>query len=209
MFTGIIQKTAPIQNISSKEGVRVVRIPLPRGWKLKEGESVSVNGICSTVSKIAKSYFEVEYMPETISKTTAGLFGKGEVVNLEQSLIYGEKVHGHFVQGHIDTTAKVISVEKAKGKHLITISCPKSIKALVALHGSVSINGVSLTVARRTNTAFTVALVPHTLKTTTLGKLSKNDLVNVETDLFMRSLSAKTKYGKVAPHAKKRVQKGV
>src|SRR5581483_933304 len=102
MFSGIIETTAVVLAARTKEGMRTLRIKLPRGWQFKMGASVSVDGICSTVVKEGRGYFEVEYMPQTIAKTTAALFKAGSLVNLERSLKYGQRIDGHPVQGHVD-----------------------------------------------------------------------------------------------------------
>src|SRR3989338_11073390 len=101
MFSGIIQKTAIIDNVSSQNDSLFIYIQLPKGWKLKQGESIAINGVCSTVKSMNKKVFVVEYMPETIKKTTVGKLKKGDNMNLEKSLKLNDVVHGHIVQGHI------------------------------------------------------------------------------------------------------------
>ncbi|MFZ1987604.1 MAG: riboflavin synthase [Minisyncoccia bacterium] len=188
MFTGIIQAKTPVLLVTSESKNRVVRVEKPKGWKLALGQSVSIDGICSTVVKDAKGFFEVVYMPETLGKTTAFSFIKGKPLNLERSLTLASVVDGHLLLGHVDSTAKVISVEKIGTSRLITIEIPKEFRRYVALHGSISVNGVSLTVARRDTATFSVALIPHTLKETNLGDLVSRDTVNIEIDLIARYL---------------------
>ena len=122
MFTGIIKSLGKVKDVSVRGGSIYVRIVLPRrirlgrkkpaGWKLKYGESISIDGICSTVKGIHGNSFEVEYMPETVKKTTAKLFRKGTYLNLERSLRVNDRLDGHLVQGHVDTTGGVREIRK-------------------------------------------------------------------------------------------------
>ena len=195
MFTGIITATAKVKDTKrAGENVRV-SIEKPRDWKLTLGESISVDGICSTVvAKDAKT-FAVEYMPETLKKTTAGGFTKGTSRNLERSLTLGTLIDGHLVQGHVDARAKVAKIEEGKAGYLISFIIPPALLPYIAEHGSVAINGVSLTVARRKGKTATVALIPHTLTHTNLGTLRKGDDVNMEADLVARYLGNLLRYG--------------
>jgi riboflavin synthase len=182
MFSGIVEAVAEIKEARTKDGVRFMRIALPPRWKLKEGESVAVGGICTTVIGSAKRSFDVEYMPETIRKTTAGAWKAGTRVNLERSLKYGDRVSGQLLPGHVDGTAKVAKTEKDGASKLLTVTLPARLAKRVQLHGWVALDGVSLTVARKAGARATMALVPYTLKVTTLGKLAAGSLVNVETE---------------------------
>jgi riboflavin synthase len=182
MFAGIIEKKSIVRAVAARDKMLRVRIAAPRGWKLSLGQSVDVDGICSTVARLVPGAFEVEYMPETLSKTTASLFKKGSIVNLERSLAYGKRIDGHPVQGHVDIAAPLSGAEaKGKSKEL-TFKLPARVSRRVALHGSIAINGVSLTVARMRGTRITVALIPHTLAHTNLGALRVGQSVNIETD---------------------------
>jgi riboflavin synthase len=188
MFTGIIKATAPVKEAKEEKGLYRVTVAKPKSWKLALGDSIAVDGICSTVvAKDAKS-FTVQYIPETLAKTTAGTFKKGGVRNLERSLTAKTLIDGHLLQGHVDARAKISRIEKKRGAYLMSVALPKSLLPLVAEHGSIAINGVSLTVARRKRSEATVALIPHTLAHTNLGKLGVGDLVNVEADLIARYL---------------------
>src|SRR3990167_1992026 len=107
MFTGIVEKTAKIDSVRRHGSCIRVCIKMPSGWDLSEGQSISVDGVCSTVVASGKDIFCVEYMPETLSKTTARFLPKGGIVNLERSLVYGNRVEGHLTQGHVDMRASV------------------------------------------------------------------------------------------------------
>lgn len=203
MFTGIIQTTVPITSATEKGSLRQVRVKKPKGWKLKLGQSISIDGICSTVTKQDASSFEVDYMEETLKKTTAGSFEKGVTVNLERSLTLNDYIDGHIVQGHVDARARVVSVAVEGESWLITIALPPHLTRYVAALGSIAINGVSLTVARLSGAHATMALIPHTLAATNLGALEKGDEVNVEADLMARYIVAALDTGGRVGHAKK------
>jgi riboflavin synthase alpha subunit len=201
MFTGIIEATAPVLAVERSGRARRVRIGKPATWKLAKGQSVSVDGICSTVVAHALGSFDVEYMPVTLAKTTASLFTEGHIADLERSLKFGDPVDGHFVQGHIDGRGEVVRVAVAGDSVELDIRVPKTLMRFVAPTGSIAVNGVSLTVANRHADTFTIALIPHTLSHTNLGTLKCTDAVNIETDLFARiAVAARRSNGTVAHH---------
>lgn len=182
MFAGIIETKGRVKAIEMKNKMRRVRVEAPKSWNLPLGVSVSVDGICSTVVKKGSGYFDVEYMPETLSKTTASSFKKGVVVNLERSLKYGERIDGHPVQGHVDCAVPITQLVTNGSSRELTVKPSAVLARAAALHGSIAINGVSLTIAKRHGPNITVALIPYTLKHTDLGTLAVGDLVNVEFD---------------------------
>src|SRR5665213_1335545 len=189
MFTGIIQATTKVKEIKRAGECIQVRLQKPKKpsvWKFNLGQSISIDGICSTVTKQSKDFFEVEYMPETLLKTTAGSFMKDALVNLERSLTLRDFIDGHVVQGHVDARAKVSTIVEHGTPRDITIEIPLSLVRYVAALGSIAINGVSLTVVRLASGKATVALIPHTLVHTNLGNLKKGDSVNVEVDVMAR-----------------------
>ena len=163
-----------------------VEIKIPRGWDIKLGESISVNGVCSTVNKISRGNFTVEYMPETVKKTTVGDFQKGKEVNLERSLRVGDLMDGHIVQGHVDCVGKIIEIKKVKESIVIKIKVPKEFMKFMAPKGSVSIDGISLTIVESKKNWFTVSLVSYTLENTNLGKIKVGAKVNIETDAIAK-----------------------
>lgn len=186
MFTGIIEAKAKAASVTRKGNGTQVIVGKPRGWKLTPGQSIAVDGICTTVVRTDAKTFSVDYMPETLSKTTACDFKKGTELNLERSLRLNQFVDGNLTQGHVDACVPVIAVEKKGMKHLLTVSVPKSLLKYVALHGSLTVNGVSLTVARLKGNRATVALIPHTLLHTNLSALKKGSKANIEVDLLAR-----------------------
>ena len=206
MFAGIVERTSEVISAEVRRECRCVRIRKPASWKLKKGQSVSVDGICSTVVVHASTSFDVEYMPETLSKTTAAHFVRGMKVNLERSLRYGDRVDGHLLQGHVDTCARIAAVvEKGRSRDLIVV-LPRKIQKHVVLRGSIAINGVSLTVARKIGTTIAVALIPYTLTHTNLGLLEVGDRVNIEFDHTV-SLAPRAAHGTVARNEAKGVRK--
>lgn len=188
MFTGIIEAKARILEAKKEKSLRV-HIAKPRGWKLALGQSISIDGICTTVESIGRDAFSATYMPETLRISTAMDFQKGDIVNLERSLKMGERLDGHLVQGHVDCLGMVANLHSRGSSKEIRIKIPRSDMRYVAPKGSITVNGVSLTVAARTADSFTVALIPHTLAHTTLDGLAKGSRVNIETDLIARHLA--------------------
>lgn len=206
MFTGIVEKTSKIASAKMRGSCAHVCVEKPRGWNLSNGQSVSIDGICSTVVAFGKSTFHVEYMPETLSKTTAGSFAKGNTVNLERSLIYGSRIEGHLMQGHVDARMGVVAVVKKWNSCELIVAVPPAQRRQISLHGSVAINGVSLTVARKKGATIVVALIPHTITCTNLGLLTAGDQVNVELDHTVHLARGATR-GRVVRNAAKRVYK--
>lgn len=190
MFTGIIQKVAPILSATPTGECLRVRIKKPAGWKLTLGQSVAVDGVCSTVVSRAPAFFEVEYMPETLAKTTARTFKKNQIINLERSLTFKDFLDGGLVQGHVDACGRVKMVGKKGKTGTLEISVPKNIEKYITDKGSITINGVNLTIARMKRDTFSVALIPYTLSHTNLGLSKKGDMVNIEADMLARYVVA-------------------
>ncbi len=186
MFTGIIEAKSKVTSTTSEENGVCVVVEKPKGWKLIKGQSIAIDGICSTVIGSTATTLAVQFMPETLSKTTARNFQKGSVLNLERSLRLNQFVDGHLTQGHVDARVTVLNVERSGMKHLITVAIPSALKSYVAEHGSITLNGVSLTVARTGRATATVALIPYTLEHTNFAQVKKGDTVNLEVDLIAR-----------------------
>ncbi len=186
MFTGIIETVVPVLVAKKKGGCLVIRLKKPAQWKLRLGQSITVDGICSTVTQLGTPFFEVEYMPETLKKTTVRDFQKGSWVNLERSLTLRDYIDGHLVSGHIDTRAKVAKIKEIGDTKEITFAVPKAFMKYIVEKGSIAINGISLTVVAAKGTAVSVALIPYTLTHTNLGLLKVRDSVNVEVDMVAR-----------------------
>ncbi|MEK9160850.1 MAG: riboflavin synthase [Patescibacteria group bacterium] len=208
MFTGIIEKTGKITRVEKKGGVLTVTFSKPASWKLKNGQSINVSGVCSTVIRSTGTSVVVEYMPETLRVTTMGNVNQGDEVNLERSLKFGDRMDGHVVMGHIEGVGKVGEKKKEGRSTLLTLKLPAELARYTVSRGSIALDGVSLTVARRYGPGVTVALVPHTLLHTTLKDLSVGDSVNVETDIMARHMGLTKGRARVKPYATKPLRKG-
>lgn len=188
MFTGIIQSIGVIKKIESlKKDVQISIVYDPKKINdINLGDSISVNGICLTVQKKQKNQFIFHVSQETLNRTIA--FKENAMVNLESSLLYNGKVGGHFVTGHIDGIGKISEIKINSQCWIIEIKPPKKLLKFIAEKGSVSINGVSLTVNSVKDDKFKVNIIPFTLKETNLGALVKGSEINIEIDLIARYL---------------------
>ena len=188
MFTGIIQSIGVIKKIESlKKDVQISIVYDPKKINdINLGDSISVNGTCLTVQKKQKNQFIFHVSQETLSRTIA--FKENAMVNLESSLLYNGKVGGHFVTGHIDGIGKISEIKINSQCWIIEIKPPKKLLKFIAEKGSVSINGVSLTVNSVKDDKFKVNIIPFTLKETNLGALVKGSEINIEIDLIARYL---------------------
>lgn len=207
MFTGIIQDVQPIVSVQKSGACLRVRVKKPTGWKFKTGASVSVDGICSTIVESSAKGFDVEYMPETLNKTTAGSFVSGRVVNLERPLKLSDYVDGHLVLGHVDGRARIEGVKKERNSSHATIRLSKELVPYIVLKGSITVNGIALTVARVAGNECDIALIPHTLAHTNLRSLGRGDEVNIEVDMLARhAVAALRRSDTVSHNAKKRIR---
>jgi riboflavin synthase len=183
MFTGIINAKTQINNTKKLKDGLEVDFKTPSGWDdLVLGESIAVNGVCLTVASMSEYEWTVLLMPETLAKTS---FQKNmpKIVNLERAMPLTERLSGHIVQGHVDGVGKVVKVDPTSG-YTISIEFPIENASLVIYKGSITIDGVSLTVTSCKENVLSVALIPHTLETTTLGSLQPDDFVNLEFDVI-------------------------
>ncbi len=202
MFTGIVQKTSVVKDAKRIGSSLQAEVAIPAGWKLSNGQSIAIDGVCVTVTGAKRGTFSFECMPVTLKKTTARVWEKGRVVNLERALRQKDLLDGHLIQGHVEGRGRIAKVtEDGRSKH-VTIALPASLIRSVSLHGSIAINGVSLTVSHTRGSAVTLSLIPYTLAHTNLGSLAKGDEVNVETDFLARHM----KRGRVTGNASRRAK---
>ncbi|MDO8461112.1 MAG: riboflavin synthase [bacterium] len=188
MFSGIVKGLEKPTSLSkNKNGMRVT-LPVPKGWKLLIGESVSVDGICSTIERVEKNTFSVYYMPETLRKTMLSALSNTHEFNLERSLTLNSLIGGHLVSGHIDTTSKIISIVKDGDSKTLTFLLNSRFTKYIIYKGSIAVNGVSLTIVSVNKNSFTVSLIPYTLSHTNLGSLKVGNTVNIELDLIAKYL---------------------
>lgn len=188
MFSGIVTALEKAKKIEkSSQGLGVI-FPIPQGWKLKEGESINIDGVCSTVKSLEKNTFSVYYMPETVRVTTLSNLNKNHEFNLERSLTLNSLVGGHLVSGHVDCVGIVKKIKREGESRVLTINLPPQFAKYLIYKGSVSVNGVSLTVVEVGEDNFVVSLIPYTLEHTNLGSLKVGDQVNIEVDLMAKYL---------------------
>jgi riboflavin synthase len=185
MFTGIVSAVAKVA-VADAGRIGIDHALLAR--RLKIGGSIAVNGCCLTVVKRTGSVFFADVVPETLRRTNLGALRKGAAVNLELPLSATSLLDGHLVQGHVDATGTVRSVERAKSGREVTIELPTAVSKFVAIKGSIAVDGVSLTVAQidKPSGTFKVALIPHTLAVTIAGDYKRGSIVNLEADVVAR-----------------------
>ena len=186
MFTGLIESIGKIKakTVAGGAGKLIVK-PGKTLPELKFGESIAVNGVCLTLEQeLAGGSLEFHTLEETLNKTNLGKIPIGGIVNLERALKLGDRVGGHMVSGHVDTTAPVISLKKVGADYELLISLPEELFPFLVEKGSIAIDGVSLTVVNVADDSFSVHLIPVTLNETALKFRKNGELVNLETDLI-------------------------
>ena len=186
MFNGIIYSTGTIKNIFKNKKSLLLGIKSNLNFKQNEiGSSVNCSGVCLTITKIQKNIIYFYISNETIDRSNFKKIKIGQIVNLEKSLIYGQKISGHFTQGHVDTTAKINKINIIDNSWSIKLEIKnKKFMKFLEEKASISVNGVSLTISKVYKKYFQLNIIPHTLKLTNLKYLKVNDLVNVELDIF-------------------------
>ncbi|MGH7000409.1 MAG: riboflavin synthase [Stellaceae bacterium] len=187
MFTGIIEDLGAIERIAQSADGAVVtirtRLPLAR---IGIGESIAVNGCCLTVTKKARGSFTMDVSPESLRCTVLGELKVGDRVNLERCLTLEKLLGGHMVSGHVDGVGRIVSITPEGDSRLYTFAAPPGVARYLVEKGSLAIDGVSLTVFDITKNRFKVALIPHTLKMTTLGLKRPGDAANLESDMLVK-----------------------
>ena len=188
MFNGIIFNTGKVKSI--KKYSNNASINIETGLKFTKndlGSSVSCNGVCLTVTKIKNKIINFYVSKETLKRTNFKFIKKNEIINLEKSLTYGQKISGHFSQGHVDTIANIKKIIFLDKTWLIRLKInDKKFNKFLVDKASISINGVSLTISKVSNKFFEINVIPHTLQLTNLKNLKINDAVNVELDIFSK-----------------------
>ena len=186
MFNGIIYRTGKIKNIFKNKKSLLIGIKSSLNFKQNEiGSSINCSGVCLTLTKIQKDVIFFYVSNETIDRSNFKKIKIGQEINLEKSLTYGQKISGHFIQGHVDTTAKIKKINLIDKSWSIKLEIMnKKFMKFLEEKASISINGVSLTISKVYKKDFLLNIIPHTLKLTNLKHLKVNDLVNVELDIF-------------------------
>jgi riboflavin synthase len=180
MFTGLVREVGKV--LSFEDG----RLRVESTIAASVGDSVAIDGVCLTVVDGDRSTLAFDAVPETLARTTLGALGPGEPVNLEPALRAGEALGGHYVQGHVDGVGRVRSVDDEGEGRRVWFDAPPGLLRYCVEKGSIAVDGVSLTVAGLDDDGFAVALVPHTLEATTLGKAASGDAVNLEADVLAK-----------------------
>ena len=194
MFSGIIYNLGKVTDIKKStkyvSGSLVIEISSRINFKKSDiGESVCCNGVCLTLIRIKKKSFLFYLSKETLKRSNFKNVKIGSLINLEKSISFGQKISGHYVQGHVDTTSIVKKIKIISKSWIVDFSLPKKFINLLVEKASISINGVSLTISKITKTGFQVSIIPHTLRLTNLVKLKRGNSVNIEFDIFSKYLS--------------------
>ena len=197
MFTGLVEEIGTIKEYKSipdgKEAWIEGHIVIE---DLKKDDSISCSGICLTVVETEHPLFKVLLVNETLNKTTAKSWNNGTKLNLERALLPTSRMGGHFVQGHVDGTVKILDIIPMKASAVWHFSLPEKLGLFLVDKGSICLDGISLTIVEKLDQCFTVALIPHTLNVTTWGQKKIDDLVNIEVDImakYIKNLMPKEK----------------
>ena len=185
MFTGLIEQVGEVESVRQTDAGRELRIAAPF-TDLQNGESIAISGVCLTVREFGAGWFEAAAVVTTLERTAIGDWKKGTRVNLERAVRSGDRLGGHIVQGHVDCVGIVAAVERSGDAVLVDLSLPQSIEPLFVLHGSVAVDGVSLTVNELKPGGLQLSLIEYTLRHTTLGDLKPGASVHVEADVIAK-----------------------
>ncbi|PTM58627.1 riboflavin synthase [Desmospora activa] len=185
MFTGLIEEVGRVRSIDGNS--RAMQLIISAQQVLTDttiGDSIAVNGVCLTVTRLGKEEFEADVMPETMDKTSLRRLRPGSPVNLERALAAGERFGGHFVQGHVDGVGRIRTRTPVENAVLFEVEVPETLTQWMVDKGSVVVNGISLTLVTVTPRSFTVSIIPHTLTHTQLQNARPGDEVNIECDMI-------------------------
>lgn len=183
MFTGIVEEKGIVKSI--RRGARsALEIEASFTGSLRAGESVAVSGVCLTVTEVEKGAFCADVSPRTLEVTTLGSLKRGDAVNLERALSFGDRLGGHLVTGHVDGVGVVLWAHRAESALLLAIEAPVEIARYLIERGSIAVDGVSLTAFNVKGSRFEVSIIPHTAAVTTLGAAAPGDRVNLEADVM-------------------------
>ena len=181
MFTGIVLE---VGTVAAFDGSRLVLAAPETAANTAVGDSVSVAGVCLTVVETEEGRLVFDVVPETLSRTALGGLDPGDVLNIEPSLRVGDRLGGHVVQGHVDAVGRVRSITPDGDSRRMWVDAPQAVLGYCVEKGSIAVDGVSLTIASFDDDGFEVALIPHTLAVTTLGRLEPGDALNLEADVL-------------------------
>jgi riboflavin synthase len=187
MFTGIVEKSVQVLGIA--KGPKFTRVTLVSDWEdVRLGDSVAVNGACLTVAEISPGQLGFDVVAETLAKTNLGMIAAGDRVHVERAMRIGDRIDGHFVQGHVDGRARLVQRAVSEEEWRLVVEPPVELMKYIIPKGSVCLDGVSLTVAGLSRAVFEVALIPTTLNVTELGNREIGWLYNLETDVLSKTI---------------------
>lgn len=196
MFTGIVEEIGSIKGISKGANSAVLTLSAKKVLEdVSLGDSIAVNGVCLTVTSYRQGEFTVDVMHETMDRSSLSSLKAGSKVNLERAMIANGRFGGHIVSGHIDGTGKIVSVKKDDNAVWYQISADKKILKYIIENGSITIDGISLTVAKVTDRDFSVSIIPHTLENTILAYKSEGHIVNLENDCIAKYVEKLMNFG--------------
>jgi len=187
VFTGIVRELGVVVEAAEAGGGRALAVRAPStASRTRVGDSIAIDGCCLTATEVADGTMRFQAVPETIARSTLGTLERNEQVNVEPAIRAGEELGGHYVQGHVDAVGRIRSVETEGPGLRVVVEAPEAVLRYCVEKGSVTVDGVSLTVAELVDNAFAVALVPHTLEATTLSALRPGQAVNLEADVLAK-----------------------
>jgi riboflavin synthase len=186
VFTGLVESTATVRRVERNGDGAHLELETPLAHELAKGDSVAINGVCLTAVAVDGDAFRADVMAETLRRSSLGPLNEGDRVNVELPLRAGDRMGGHVVQGHVDGTGTVESVEDEGFARVVRIAAPPEILRYVVEKASIAVDGVSLTVADVDDSSFTVSLIPETLERTTLGDATPGRVVNLEVDVLAK-----------------------
>ena len=187
MFTGIAEGTGTITSLEKDDDITRIRISHSLDNNdISINDSICCSGICLTVVKQNKSSFQVEMVPETIERSTAKYWNEGTIINLERAMLPTTRMGGHYLQGHVDTVVQIRDIQHFENSAIFNISVNEDMRKYIVEKGYVGLDGLSLTVAKKNNNDFDIALIPHTLKITNFGNKNISDFLNLEIDIVAK-----------------------
>lgn len=185
MFTGIIEEVGKIASIQRNSKSCILKISAKRVIEdIHLGDSIATNGVCLTVTSFGSNYFTADVMHETLDRSSLGVLRTGGLVNLERAMLMGGRFGGHIVSGHIDGIGTISSIKEDDNAIWYTVKAPQKIMRYIVEKGSITLDGISLTVARVSTDSFSVSVIPHTRAQTNLSGKKAGDILNLENDLF-------------------------
>lgn len=186
MFTGLVEATGTVLSLESKGEQARLTLDLPFAGELALGDSVAINGCCLTVTDLASTATSFDLLAQTLKVTSLGALATGSIVNLERAMMVGERFGGHFVQGHVDGAGKITRLEESGQDHIVSVSLPPEIHRLCIDKGSLTLDGISLTIAELTADGAVFWITPHTWANTHLHAAKVGQAMNLETDMLAK-----------------------